>query len=350
MWPLASIWQEHEGPSLIELLPPSLSFAQVVQVDSAWLALECFWKQIRHVWVFCRGWPCGSIASSVCIGWQGVGVGMCTVSSGDRRQQGSRCGGCFWLGLAASLSTAKILGLSRAPCRCTFNMGGRQCEWGLRHKLGCMRRVHCGWSQSCVSRECHHSICMLTPLVWILYHFLCLWNTIGRLLELMIEAIMSETWASSAVVWSAWIERIRFSCMLNLAATTLRCGSWLGPVTGNSRVIQQVPAPTPTWAHTRAHGYGFGPRVSHESMRQGGDNPPCCVDSHFWMWQGGRTSLSCRTVFVNTAGRGQPFPSHWFVFVGMAGREKPFLSYWFVFFDAAGRKKPSVMLICVCVW
>ena len=93
---------------------------------------------------------------------------------------------------------------------------------------------------------------------------------------------------------------------------------------------------------------GFGPQVPRESMRQGGDDPSRHIDSRLLTWQGGRTSLSCRFVFFDVAGREQPSPSHRFTFVDMAGREKPSLSYWFAFFDAAGREEPSVVLIRVC--
>ena len=92
---------------------------------------------------------------------------------------------------------------------------------------------------------------------------------------------------------------------------------------------------------------GFEPQVPRESTRQGGDDPSHHIDLRLLTRQGGRTSLSCRFVFFDAAGRGQPSPSHRFAFVDMAGREKPSLLYRFAFFDAAGREEPSIVSIRV---
>jgi len=60
---------------------------------------------------------------------------------------------------------------------------------------------------------------------------------------------------------------------------------------GYSQVVQ-VPKPCRS-----------GPWVPRESMRQGGDNPPCHVDSRFSTWQGGRIPPCRVDLFFDVAGR-----------------------------------------------
>lgn len=66
---------------------------------------------------------------------------------------------------------------------------------------------------------------VLTPSIWILYHFLSSRRVTSRFspMEEMTGVIVSLKVSSSVAVWSDLVEMIRFPWLLKLAATTFMC-------------------------------------------------------------------------------------------------------------------------------